>query len=114
MGTLSAEILHFWFGDLEDGFAESTRDALWFGSSDATDHELRDRFGTHVEHALSGGFEDWLHEPRAGLALVLMLDQFTRNIFRGDVRAFAGDERARCVARALLAADLAPIEKVYR
>ena len=113
MQPLGAEVLRFWFGELDDGFADRTRAALWFGSSVETDRVIRDRFGTHVEHALAGGYQDWLNEPRAGLALVLMLDQFPRNIFRGEARAFAGDERARRVARTLLAADLAPIEKVF-
>ena len=55
---------------------------------------IRDRFGALIERALRGELEDWAASPRSALAQVIVLDQFTRNVFRDTPRAFAGDARA--------------------
>lgn len=75
----------------------------WFAKNDAFDAAIRDRFGAAVESALAGGFEAWRDTPEGALALLLLLDQFTRNLFRGQAKAFSGDARARDVAREALA-----------
>lgn len=89
------EVLDYWFGPLanDQDFPEH-KASLWFKKSDATDAEIRERFGDAVISAQSGGFSQWREEPRSRLALIILLDQFTRNIFRGDAQAFAGDHIA--------------------
>jgi len=97
MQELQNQILDFWFGP--PGSADYGRMRKeWFRKDPAFDAEIRDRFGAAVESALAGGFANWAG-PRAALARVLLLDQFTRNIFRESRRAFAGDGLALAAAR---------------
>jgi len=97
MQELQNQILDFWFGP--PGSADYGRMRKeWFRKDPAFDAEIRERFGAAVETALAGGFADWT-TPRAALARVLLLDQFTRNIFRESRRAFAGDGLALASAR---------------
>lgn len=95
MPQLWKPVLEFWFGDgLEAGWPSRSRSELWFGSSAAIDEEITERFGSMVEAALMNEWVDWLEKPLSRLALVILLDQFTRNIYRGSSRAFSGDHRA--------------------
>jgi uncharacterized protein (DUF924 family) len=95
-----AAVLAFWFGELDaDGLPSSAAAARWFVGGDAFDEEIRERFGGLVEEALAGGLEAWADVPRELLALVIVLDQFPRNLFRGDARAFSGDARALALSR---------------
>ena len=99
--TTPETVLDFWFGapgNRDFGWPRET----WFRGGPAFDARCR-RFEPAVEEALAGGFEDWRWQPRRCLALVLLLDQFPRNIHRGTARAFAGDARARELARFALA-----------
>lgn len=90
------DVLHFWFGDgLARDWPSDNRNALWFGGGAEQDTLIRERFGTLVEQALDGGLTDWEAQLPDRLALVLLLDQFTRNVHRGQPRAFAGDGRAQ-------------------
>jgi uncharacterized protein (DUF924 family) len=90
-------ILDFWFG--APGTAEhGSARAAWFAKDDAFDAEIRTRFGALIEQALRGELEPWGASARPALAHVLLLDQFTRNAFRGTPRAFAGDSRALAAA----------------
>ena len=117
MGVAPGEVLDFWFGD--PGSAQSGRPReLWFTKSAATDTLIRDRFGPAVEAALGGGLDRWADgEARGALALILLLDQFTRNVYRDSARAFAGDARALAVAKRLVAEGrdrhLAPLERWF-
>jgi uncharacterized protein (DUF924 family) len=105
MPTEAQQVLDFWFGPPGDaGYAESR--AAWFRKDAAFDAEIARRFGALVERALAGGIDDWVTqptEPLPALARILVLDQFTRNLFRGSARAFAGDGLALHAARALVA-----------
>ncbi len=93
------EVLHFWLEDgLELGWPSRSLSALWFGGGDALDQAIRDRFGPLVHQAVDGALTDWEAVPLNRLALVLLLDQFTRNVYRGQARAFAGDGRAQALA----------------
>lgn len=98
-------VLDFWFGAPGSAEHGGTR-ALWFSKSDAADAEIRARFGALIEAALDGALDGWANalapQPREALALILLLDQFTRNAFRDAPRAFAGDARALAVAQALV------------
>jgi uncharacterized protein (DUF924 family) len=67
---------------------------------------MRSRFGALVEEALVGSLDHWTATPEGTLALILLLDQFTRNIFRGTPRAFAGDEAALGHAQRMVQAGL--------
>lgn len=85
-----SDVLDYWFSD------RARR--LWFDKNDAFDEEIRQRFGTLTEEAIAGTHGEWASSPDGALALVIALDQFPRNIFRGSPRAFAGDSRARAYA----------------
>lgn len=101
---LHDDVLTFWFGssDLHRAIDADHR-ALWFGKAEATDQAIRDRFGSQIERAASGDLASWEGAPGSALALVLLLDQFTRNAFRGTARMFAYDEIGLRVARAAIA-----------
>jgi uncharacterized protein (DUF924 family) len=90
-------VLDFWF-DRQDGRPLDFR-ACWFEKSDAFDAQVAERLGAAVESALAEGFADWAETPEGTLALLILLDQCPRNMFRGQAKAFAGDARARIVAR---------------
>ena len=92
--TLSADdVLRFWFD-------EHPRD--WFVKNTAFDAEIRKRFLALHEQAAAGRLAHWADGPRGCLALVILLDQFPRNMFRDEARAFATDAQARLAARAIL------------
>ena len=94
----------FWFGELDDnGLCLHDHNALWFSASAATDATCRSQFGSCVEQALSGELQHWAHSDRGLIALTLLLDQFTRNIYRGTAEAFAGDSRALALAQQCIA-----------
>jgi len=97
------QLIDYWFGAPGSPEHGTARD-LWFRKSDATDAEIRARFGADVEAALGGQRAGWAAAPRSALALILLLDQFTRNIFRDTPHAFAGDAQALAVARGLVGA----------
>jgi uncharacterized protein (DUF924 family) len=111
METLADEINAFWFGP-----GSEPRDA-WFRKDAGFDAAIRTRFGAAVEAALDGAHASWPREPGGTLALVLLLDQFTRNVFRDTPRAFAGDPRALAIAEAAVAAGqdarLGPCERWF-
>jgi uncharacterized protein (DUF924 family) len=104
------DVLAFWFGTLDpDGVPPPAYVARWFEPPDGFDDELRARFGAVVEAALAGTLDGWARVPRERLALVLLLDQLTRNLFRGTARAFAGDAQALALALAAIDAGEAPL-----
>ena len=105
MHTDALAVLDFWFGPPDHPGHAQPR-PQWFQKDDAFDAQIRQRFGPLIERALIGDIDDWLTRPVAplpALALVIVLDQFTRNAFRGTARAFAGDAMALQTARALVA-----------
>lgn len=98
-------VLDFWFGPPGDPGHGQPR-PQWFTKSDAFDDQIRQRFGPLVTRALAGGIDGWLTspvQPLPALARVIVLDQFTRNGFRGSAQAFAGDAQALQTAQALVA-----------
>src|SRR6185436_17579858 len=93
-------VLEFWFGTPATTEAElMEKFRRWFAGGAAMDAEVKARFGQTVEAALAGKLDAWASTPRGRLALVLVLDQMTRNAFRGEPRAFAGDPRAQVLTR---------------
>lgn len=101
--TAAAQVLHFWLGDdpLAD-WPEPHRGDLWFKGGAEVDANIRTQFGPLVEAAMTGGLADWEAQPLARLALILLLDQFSRNVYRGQARAFAGDARAQALSQRTL------------
>lgn len=111
------EAHRFWFEDLIVGM-ETPADQIkvWFSRSDATDDTIREKFGDHLDIVAE---TDWLFEtlpPAAGIGFVLFLDQFPRNLFRDDARAYAYDARARAAVRRLIEGSVTrftPMERVF-
>ncbi|MFO1364568.1 MAG: DUF924 family protein [Burkholderiales bacterium] len=110
------EVLEFWFGAPHAPDFGRPRPA-WFKRSDAFDAAIRDRFLATHEAAAAGALDGWGARPLGALALVLTLDQFPRNLFRGDPRAFAADARALALARDIVArgfdAALLPVQRWF-
>ena len=93
---LVTDILEFWLGDgLALGWPSEDLNRRWFLGGAALDVEIRSRFGPAVQRAMQGELTDWEAPLHSRLALVILLDQFSRNVFRGTARAFEGDARAR-------------------
>ncbi len=110
------EILDFWFGcEGEEGYGEF-REA-WFTKDPEFDREIRDRFETVYKEAASGELDSWKEEAQSCLALIIVLDQFPRNMFRGDARMYAADELALAAARYALERaydrELARFQRVF-
>jgi uncharacterized protein (DUF924 family) len=112
------DVLEFWFADaLDSAEAAERRVPVWFGSDEGFDREIRERFGGLPDLAHAGGLDGWRGDPRGALALVIVLDQFPRNLHRGSSRSFRCDDRALEVARETIAAgldaELHPLEAVF-
>jgi len=112
------DILQFWFGDATEAPAKAeARMPLWFEVSVENDARIRERFGAAVEAAARDELASWAGMSRPALALIVLLDQFSRNIWRGTARAFAQDAQALAVARQAVGAGffrkLAPMEQVF-
>jgi uncharacterized protein (DUF924 family) len=85
-------VLDFWFGDgLALGWPSESRGKVWWGGGPELDATIQARFGSAVRQALDGGFQDWGNDCLSRLAKVILLDQFTRNVFRSTAQAFSGD-----------------------
>jgi uncharacterized protein (DUF924 family) len=93
-----AAVIDFWFRELDP--------RQWFSANRKLDEAMRGRFGAAVEAALSGELDVWTVTPRGRLALILLLDQFPRNIHRGAAKAYAGDVRAQRLVLEGLAAGV--------
>ena len=88
-------VLQFWF--------DECRPWQWFRQRDAFDALVSERFGSLVEFALAGGLNSWGEQSNTGLALVLLLDQFTRQVYRGKPQAYSGDAHALALSQQALA-----------
>ncbi|WP_028620928.1 DUF924 family protein [Pseudomonas sp. Ant30-3] len=111
-------LLDWWFGSSES-VQETVADKgkLWFGKRDSQDLDAQMRFGDWVEQALAGELTEWAQRPEGWLALVLLLDQLPRMIFRNSPKSFSGDLRAQALVAQGIAADfdrqLRPIQRVF-
>jgi len=105
------QVLHFWFA----GDPATHRDE-WFEKSTAFDASC-EQFADALRDARSGAFDHWAEKPRGALALIILLDQFSRNLHRDSPVAFAADVKAREVAHAAIARKfdqaLGPIERMF-
>lgn len=89
------EILDFWFLDAESGRRDRPRLKRWFASGRKLDGPVRERFGESIVPVAAGRHAEWSRSPEGRLALILLLDQFPRHVWRGDAMAFAFSEAAR-------------------
>ena len=111
-------VISFWFGDCVRKPAEiPARMEFWFSNDKATDNEIASRFAGLVRQARSGELAAWLERADGRLALVLLLDQFPRNLFRGTCEAFSSDSDAleicrQCIADEMLE-SLAPVAQAF-
>ena len=111
-------ILAFWFKEQQLSAPQIDRRMdTWFGEDAEFDRQIREEFADEVERASEGKLAHWADEPRGRLALILLLDQFRRNIHRNSAEAFAQDKTALklCVEGAMSKKDqgLSPIERVF-
>ena len=111
-------ILAFWFEEKALSAPQiDHRMDVWFGEDEIFDHECKKEFSADVELASEGKLDHWAHQPRGRLALIILLDQFRRNIFRNTAAAFEKDKAALklCVEGAMQKIDrsLKPIERAF-
>ena len=116
--AIIAEIVAFWLGDSLDGpDAAAGRRDWWYKGGTTVDEEIRVRFGDLVPRACARELTGWQDTPDGALALILLLDQFTRNLYRGTFDAYAGDACAfEIVNRAIdqkLDLELYPVPRIW-
>ena len=117
-------VREFWFGKLpmsREALEERMR--MWFAGEESRqerqerDDAMRAEFVSRVEAALAGELASWADGPRRRLSLIILLDQFPRNIYRGSARAFEGDEQALGLALSGMQsgadAALDPVERIF-
>jgi uncharacterized protein (DUF924 family) len=96
------DVLDFWFLPLGHPDHGKSREVWWSGPPEF-DAEIRERFSAAFERAIDGAFDHWRQSPDGALALILLCDQFPRNMHRRSAHAFAGDGKALETARLALA-----------
>jgi uncharacterized protein (DUF924 family) len=110
-------VLAFWFGNGDAVQIAERQAKLWWGKSIDVDNDIRERFSILRGRALAGELEAWEEQPRGRLALIILIDQFSRSIFRERPEAFTYDYLAQewCLTGLDLGADdqLQPIERVF-
>ena len=111
-------LLDFWFGDL--GLADlpsSDRTNLWFGESEKLKEMITGSFGDVYQSAIAGNYDEWAQTPRGRLALIILLDQFSRYLHRNSPQAFNFDKLAQqlCIEglRGQMDHSLTLIERVF-
>lgn len=103
MNPIAKNVLDFWFGNrpvsLDD---HQSRMKIWFSSDADFDYDIERRFGKLVSTARRGAFDSWSEDPENCLALILILDQFPRNLYRGQAGAFSSDKVALTLTQGLI------------
>jgi len=90
------ELLNFWFGSIGGAdLPTSDRTNLWFGENEVVKQQIQEKFQQEFDSATSDQLSLWADTPRGRLALILLLDQFPRYLYRGSSQAFAYDESAQ-------------------
>jgi len=85
--------------DIRQFWVEEVGPEGWYNSTEELDATIQERFGEAWERAAAGEYSHWACDPEHALALLILLDQFPRNMFRGSPRAFETDRKARCIAK---------------
>jgi uncharacterized protein (DUF924 family) len=111
MGT-AEDVLQFWFGPLP-----GERRKAWFVKDPHFDEQIRERFLPLYETAAAGALSSWTGSAQGSLALIVVTDQFPRNMFRGSPRAFATDPIALATAKHVIEAGwdarMLPVERMF-
>jgi uncharacterized protein (DUF924 family) len=115
---LQQDILDFWFGHIEETITPSPKRArIWFSEDEDIDNEIRARFGKMLTQASKGVFDHWGKTARGQLALILILDQFSRHVYRNSPEAYALDSKALMICMQGATAEqehtLSLIERVF-
>ena len=119
MGTAEEihQVLDFWFGEINNELSDGQHQELWYQGSDELDNKIKQEFEPLYQRALAGQLDHWQQESKGCLALVILLDQLPRNMFRGTAGAFASDELALKICKAGieqgLDRQLSLIERVF-
>jgi len=118
MTSRTQTILEYWLGpEAQRDAPEAPVQERWWAKSEEMDAQIQKEFGADVERAGAGHLDDWLSEPRGALAVVILLDQFTRNIHRDHGDMYAHDDRALAITNAAVAAkqdaDLRAAERQF-
>jgi uncharacterized protein (DUF924 family) len=112
MPVTPEEVLKFWFGPGDGGHREA-----WFTRDEEFDRTVTNRFLEGYEEASRGEYDGWREDARGSLALVVLLDQFPRNMFRGDPRSYATDAKALQTAKLAIERafdrELPPLERAF-
>jgi uncharacterized protein (DUF924 family) len=112
------EINKFWLGRVEETIIPSEHRAkVWFGEDQEVDNEIKNLFSADLDKAIKGEYDAWQDNSHGQLALILLLDQFSRHIYRDTPKAFAQDSKALsvCLNGVSIEADhaLSLIERVF-
>ncbi|MDH3413125.1 MAG: DUF924 domain-containing protein [Gammaproteobacteria bacterium] len=112
------EIIYFWLGDAPGSVkALEQRKRMWFSADPQLDAEIESRFGALLARQAAGANEKWKATPRGRLGLILLLDQFPRNVHRGTAKAFAFDPQALDLCQTGIDAGLdqalEPLERMF-
>ena len=109
------QILDYWFGDLDPVTGKTTTDkfGIWFGKSEETDQYLTDNYKELLESAKRGELSDWQNDSDSMIALIILLDQFSRNIYRDTPEMYSADDLAVELARKSLEFDLPTAYRVF-
>jgi uncharacterized protein (DUF924 family) len=118
MSNSADEILRFWFGEQEDDAdVAKAQKSIWWSKNPDVDREISNNYQGMLEDASKGNLTEWENSGRGMLALIVLVDQFSRNIYRDDARSFENDHLARDWCRQMLARrldmELRPIERVF-
>lgn len=111
-------ILKFWFGHVEETIIPSeNRARIWFAENPQVDTEIKSLFAFELERAIKGEFAHWETVPHGQLALIILLDQFSRHVYRNKPEAFAQDDYALSICQRGIEHhkdhDLSLIERVF-
>ncbi|MEN0067299.1 MAG: DUF924 family protein [Myxococcota bacterium] len=116
----AADVLTFWFGDWDDALplADSDPQTIrWWGKVPEVDRTIQDRFGALHTELVHEGWRAWSDSPEDLLACVIVLDQFSRVVYRGQRQAYANDPRARALTQRALdlgwVASMSPIQRTF-
>ena len=96
MAITPDDILQFW---------RAAGSEKWWKKDADFDHQIADQFGDTYQTAANGKLEHWCDDPEGSLALIIVLDQFSRNLFRNDAKAFAQDPYCRTIVRKVMASE---------
>ena len=95
---VAQSINDFWFGNIENDIVSNEKKESWFKKDPKFDRLLEKKFADYLDVAFMGAFDRWTNEPEGLCALIVLLDQFPRNIFRGSYKSFHFDKKALATA----------------